>query len=221
LKLKELMNFCTNLSNKVIDLESKVVDIKSTYQARIKKLESRVERLEEENMVLKELKIVTTAGVDVNAASIQDTPITAAKATKVSVSRKKRGVIIQDPEETTKTVAVQPKVQEKDKGKSILIEEPKLLKRQAKIKIDEEVTRHLEAELNANVDWNVVIEQVQRKEKLTDAITKKQKMEQETEELKKHLQIVSDDDDDDVYTDATPLALKILIIDYKIHIERN
>nr|GEZ83652.1 hypothetical protein [Tanacetum cinerariifolium] len=55
LKLKELMGFCTNLSNKVLDLESGVIDIKSTYQVRIEKLESRVERLEEENMVLKEL----------------------------------------------------------------------------------------------------------------------------------------------------------------------
>nr|GEU66690.1 hypothetical protein [Tanacetum cinerariifolium] len=226
----------------------------------------------------------------------------------------RRGVIIQDPKETATTVTMQPKVQAKDKGKAILIEEPKPLKRQAQIKLDEEVARQLEAELNANVDWNAVIEQVQKKEKLTDAVmnyqalkrkpltevqarrnmivylknmagykmnyfkgmtydeirplfekhynynqafinevnkevkvperevrqekevevesskregesiekevSKKQKMDQETEELKKHLQIVSNDDDD-VYTDATPLALKILIIDYKIHTERN
>nr|GEY59488.1 hypothetical protein [Tanacetum cinerariifolium] len=39
---------------------------------------------------------------------------------------------------------------------------------------DEEVARQLEAELNANVDWNVVIEQVQRREKLTDAVMKYQ-----------------------------------------------
>nr|GEV53588.1 hypothetical protein [Tanacetum cinerariifolium] len=51
-------------------------------------------------------------------------------------------------------------------------------------------------------------------------IANQQKMEQETEELKKHLQIVPGDDDD-VYTDATPLASKILIVDYKIHTERN
>nr|GEY83818.1 hypothetical protein [Tanacetum cinerariifolium] len=56
LKLKELMNLCTNLSNKVLELKSKVLDIKSTYKAKIEKLESRVERLKEENMVLKELK---------------------------------------------------------------------------------------------------------------------------------------------------------------------
>nr|GEU88769.1 hypothetical protein [Tanacetum cinerariifolium] len=79
-------------------------------------------------------KVVTTARVDVNAASVQDTPITAAEATEVTVEvprpRKRRGVIIQDPEETTTTVTVQPKVQAKDKGKVILIEEPKPLKRQ-------------------------------------------------------------------------------------------
>nr|GEV65121.1 hypothetical protein [Tanacetum cinerariifolium] len=161
--------------------------------------------------------------------------------------------------------------------------------KQAQIELDEEVARQLEAELNANVDWSAVIEQVQRREKLTDAVMKyqalkrkplteaqakmnmivylknmeagykmdyfkgmsydeiiplfekhynynqaflnevnegvkvpekEQKMEQKTEELKKDLQIVPNDDDD-VYTYATPLALKIPIIDYKIYTERN
>nr|GEW87064.1 hypothetical protein [Tanacetum cinerariifolium] len=46
-------------------------------------------------------------------------------------------------------------------------------------------------------------------------------MEEKTEELKKHLQIVTDDDDVDVYTDATPLASKIPRVDYKIHTKRN
>nr|GEW70389.1 ribonuclease H-like domain-containing protein [Tanacetum cinerariifolium] len=56
LKLKKLIDLCTNLSNKVLELESEVIDIKSTYQERIKKLEGLVERLEEEYRVLKELK---------------------------------------------------------------------------------------------------------------------------------------------------------------------
>nr|GFD15108.1 hypothetical protein [Tanacetum cinerariifolium] len=39
LKLKELMDLCTHLSNKVLELESEVIDIKSTYKERIEKLE--------------------------------------------------------------------------------------------------------------------------------------------------------------------------------------
>nr|GEX09409.1 putative ribonuclease H-like domain-containing protein [Tanacetum cinerariifolium] len=251
LKLKELMNLCTTLSNKVLYLESDVINIKSTYKAKIEKLKSRVERSEEENRVLKELKgvhftinfdepvmekeesskhgrkiadidadvkinlekvqaeaynldfghqekvlsmldlsnkepasieellkvviaaklitkVVTTAGVDVNADSVQDTPITAAEATKVIVKvlkqRKRRGVIIQDLEETTTTVIVRPKVQAKDKEKSILIEEPKPLKRQVQIDLDKEVVRQLEEQFNDDINWNAMIKQVKRSE---------------------------------------------------------
>nr|GEW10460.1 xylulose kinase-1 [Tanacetum cinerariifolium] len=49
---------------------------------------------------------------------------------------------------------------------------------------------------------------------------KKQKLDEKVEELKKHLQIVSNDDDD-VYTEATPLALKVLVVNYKIYTENN
>nr|GEW79012.1 hypothetical protein [Tanacetum cinerariifolium] len=45
---------------------------------------------------------------------------------------------------------------------------------------------------------------------------KKQKLDEEVEELKKRLQIVPNVDDD-VYTEATPLALKVPVIDYQIH----
>nr|GEW60000.1 putative ribonuclease H-like domain-containing protein [Tanacetum cinerariifolium] len=50
--------------------------------------------------------------------------------------------------------------------------------------------------------------------------TKKQKLDEEVEELKKHLQIDTNDEDD-VYTEATPLALKVTIVDYQIHAENN
>nr|GEW18180.1 hypothetical protein [Tanacetum cinerariifolium] len=42
----------------------------------------------------------------------------------------------------------------KDKGKRILIEEPKPLKRQSQIEQDEAYARELEAELNANINWS-------------------------------------------------------------------
>nr|GEY31607.1 hypothetical protein [Tanacetum cinerariifolium] len=194
---------------------------------------------------------------------------------KVPKPRKKRGVIIQDPKETTTIVSMQPKVQAKDKGKAILIEEPKPLKRQVQIDLDEERKPLTEAQARRNMivylknmtgykmnyfkgmsydkirplfekhyNYNQaflkevkkvikVPEKEVRKEKevevesskregesLEQEIAKKQKMEQETEELKKRLQIIPDDDDD-VYADATPLALKISIVDYKIHTKRN
>nr|GEW97782.1 hypothetical protein [Tanacetum cinerariifolium] len=53
-----------------------------------------------------------------------------------------------------------------------------------------------------------------------DKVAKKQKLDEEVEELRKHLQIVPNDDDD-VYTEATPLALKVPVVDYEIHTENN
>nr|GEX54032.1 hypothetical protein [Tanacetum cinerariifolium] len=218
LKLKELMDLCTNLSNKVPELEREVIDIKSTYQEKMKKLKGKVERLKDENKVLKELKTVHStfdadeaimekeksskqgmkladidADVEINlektqveaynldldhqekvlsmmdvneeepadveevlevvkAAKLMTEVVTIAGATKVNVPRKRKGVTIQDPVETTTIATVEPKVQAKDKGKAILIEEPKPLKRQAQIKLDEEVARQLEVELNVDIN---------------------------------------------------------------------
>nr|GEZ71494.1 hypothetical protein [Tanacetum cinerariifolium] len=49
---------------------------------------------------------------------------------------------------------------------------------------------------------------------------KRQRIEEEAEELKRHLQIVANDDGD-VFTEATPLASKVPVIDYQIHHENN
>nr|GEW10864.1 ribonuclease H-like domain-containing protein [Tanacetum cinerariifolium] len=53
-----------------------------------------------------------------------------------------------------------------------------------------------------------------------DKATKKQKLDKEVEELRKHLMIVPNEDDD-VYTKATPLALKVPVVDYEIYTENN
>nr|GEV83808.1 retrovirus-related Pol polyprotein from transposon TNT 1-94 [Tanacetum cinerariifolium] len=57
-------------------------------------------------------------------------------------------------------------------------------------------------------------------ESLKEKAAKKQKLDEEVEELKKHLQIVPNNDDD-VYTKATPLALKVPVVDYEIYTENN
>nr|GEW27520.1 putative ribonuclease H-like domain-containing protein [Tanacetum cinerariifolium] len=288
-KLQELIDFYTRLSNKVLDLESKVIDIKSYFTDKIEKLEEKVHKLEEENRILKEksfksakidilrlrytkhsekvfsmhdidaeeaaevkevLEVVTTAKFITEVVTTAEPTTTAAQVPKVSAPRRKRGVVIQDPEETTSSVIVHTEVQSKDKGKGILIKEPKPLKGQAQINQDEVFARQLEAELNANINWNDVMEQVKTSERqnnavmryqalkrkpLTEAqarknmmiylknmheIAKKHRMDEEAEELKGHLQIVSNDDDD-VYTEATPLASKVHVVDYQIHHENN
>nr|GEY05213.1 reverse transcriptase domain-containing protein [Tanacetum cinerariifolium] len=49
---------------------------------------------------------------------------------------------------------------------------------------------------------------------------KKQRIDEEEEELKRHLQIVVNDDYD-VFTEATPLTLKVPVVDYLIYHENN
>nr|GFA63974.1 hypothetical protein [Tanacetum cinerariifolium] len=178
--------------------------------------------------------------------------VTAAKLmTESSAPRRRRGVVIQDPEDTaTASVIMHTKVKSKDKGKVILIKEPKLLKRQEQIEQDKAFARELEAELNANINWNDVMEQARKnmmkylknmvgfkmdffKEKeikeegskrkgdsLNQDAVKKQRIDEEAEELKAHLQIVVNDDDD-VFTEATPLASKVPVVDYQIHHKNN
>nr|GEX44999.1 hypothetical protein [Tanacetum cinerariifolium] len=53
-----------------------------------------------------------------------------------------------------------------------------------------------------------------------DKAAKKEKLDEEVEEIKRHLQIVPNDEDD-VYTEATPLARKVLVVDYEIYNEHN
>nr|GEV44398.1 hypothetical protein [Tanacetum cinerariifolium] len=138
-----------------------------------------------------------------------------------------------DAEETNKAEPAEAsaprrrrEVKLKDKGKVILFEEPKPLKRQEQIEEDEAFTRELEAELNANINWNEVIEQVKRKEKQDNTVMRYQSLKRKpiTEaharknmmvDLKNMAGFKMD------FFKATPLALKVLIIDYQIHTEHN
>nr|GEV88227.1 hypothetical protein [Tanacetum cinerariifolium] len=87
----------------------------------------------------------------VKVAKLITKVVTTDGATKVSVSRKRRGVIIEDPEETTTIAIIQPNVQAKDKGKAILIEEPKPLKRKAQIELDEKRKPLTQAQARRNM----------------------------------------------------------------------
>nr|GEY40491.1 hypothetical protein [Tanacetum cinerariifolium] len=277
------------VQQQVQDVEDAAEDEDDDHEERLEESQAKVYHLELEHAE----KVLIMQDID------ETEP---AEVEEASAPRRRRGVVIQDPEETAiASVIVHSEVKSKDKGKGILIAEPKPLKRQAHIEQDEAFARQLEAELNANINWNDVVDQVKRKEKqdntvmryqalkrkpVTEAQARKNMMvylknmtgfkmdffkgitytkirsifekhynsiqdflekgekeieeegskrkgdslnsyaakkhiiDEETEELKTNLQIVANDDDD-VYTKATPLALKFLVVDYQILHENN
>nr|GEX67203.1 hypothetical protein [Tanacetum cinerariifolium] len=140
-----------------------------------KKVLSMQDTDEEEPTEVKEvLEVVTAAKLIKEVLTTATLTTTTAQVLKPSAPRRRRGVIIQDPEETAASVIVRTEVKPKDKGKGILIEEPKPLKRQAQIKQDEAFARQLEADLNANINWNDAIEQVKKSERQNNEVMRYQ-----------------------------------------------
>nr|GFD47979.1 hypothetical protein [Tanacetum cinerariifolium] len=77
--------------------------------------------------------IITTAEPQVPAATTA-TLIAAPARVTAAPSRKRKGVIIRDPEEELTTSTIIPvETKSKDKGKGILVEEPKPLKKKQQI----------------------------------------------------------------------------------------
>nr|GEV69942.1 hypothetical protein [Tanacetum cinerariifolium] len=222
--LNKLMETCATLTKKVVNLEQD----KIAQAFKITKLKQRVKKLEkqrgfkssglkrlrkgggideldaDENVTL--VDVDTKVKMDANLQRTMDTNeaepaevkevlkvliatklmkevvttvahiTTAAQVPKPNAPRKRRGVVIQDPEEiTTALIIMHSEVKSKDKEEEVTVQE----------------------------------EGSKRKGKgLKQDTTKKQRINEEAEELKRHLQIVVNDDDD-VFTEATPLASKL------------
>nr|GFB49545.1 hypothetical protein [Tanacetum cinerariifolium] len=197
--------------------------------------------------------IIPAAEPKISAATITAALVKIAAAS----TRQKSGVVIRDPKKESS--AKTPKTKSKDKGKSIMVEEPKPIKKKQQVKMDEAYARKLHEELNQDIDWDGAIEhgclmmiyvqsrgQVQfkygvssevkgangrRREQRNESINetpaqkaaKRRKLSEkvkEVKDLKQHLEIMPDEDDD-VYTEATPLARKVPIVDYQIVLLNN
>nr|GFA11373.1 hypothetical protein [Tanacetum cinerariifolium] len=162
-------------------------------------------------------EVVTAAATQVAAAS---TPIPTAKpavkpkvlkiaAAPIVSTRRRKGVIIRDPEEELHidTPAETPTV--KDKGKGILIEDPQPMKkkdqtREEMEKEDEEIIKSIN-------------------ETPTQKATKRRKLSEEAQEaddLRGRLEIVQDEDDD-VFVEAISLAQKVPVVDYQVVVINN
>nr|GEW23630.1 hypothetical protein [Tanacetum cinerariifolium] len=211
--------------------------------------------------------VVTTAKLITEVVTAASETITAA--------------IIRDPEEESTTSTIIPaKTKSKDKGKGILVEEPKPLKKKQQIEQDEQYAKEdpavkryqllkrkpqteaqarknmmlylknvagfkmdyfkgmsyddirpiFEAKFNSNVAFLLKTkEQIEEDENRAlkrlnetsaERAAKKRKLDEEVEELKRDLQIMPNEDDD-VYTEATPLARKVPVVDYQIIVMNN
>nr|GEV99116.1 hypothetical protein [Tanacetum cinerariifolium] len=106
---------------------------------------------------LKEIvEVVTTAKLMTEVVTVAAATITASTTLIIvasSAARRRKGVVIRDPEETaTPSIIIHFEPKSKDKGKGIMVEEPKPLKKQAQIEQDEAYAKELEAELNKNIN---------------------------------------------------------------------
>nr|GFB85045.1 hypothetical protein [Tanacetum cinerariifolium] len=152
-------------------------------------------------------EVVTAAASQVSAASAtipaaSATISVAAPTLIVAYTRRRKGVIIRDPEEelSLKTPAKTPKV--KDKGKGILVESPKPMKKKDRIELDAEYAKKLPEEINKDYEepskdiyWDAAMDHAAKRRKLS-------KEAQEAEDLRKRLEVV-EDEDDDVFVEAT------------------
>nr|GEZ37965.1 hypothetical protein [Tanacetum cinerariifolium] len=75
----------------------------------------------------------------------------------IPFTRRKRGVVIRDPEEES-SVKTPTETTTKDKGKGILVEEPKPLKKKQQVELDEAYARKLQEEFNKDIDWEAAID---------------------------------------------------------------
>nr|GFA21200.1 hypothetical protein [Tanacetum cinerariifolium] len=102
-------------------------------------------------------KLMTEVVTPAMATIIAIATVVPTITTAPSAARRRKGVVIRYPKETDTPATIihfEPKF--KDKGKGIMVQEPKPLKKQAHIKQDEAYARELEAELNKNINWDDV-----------------------------------------------------------------
>nr|GEW06180.1 putative ribonuclease H-like domain-containing protein [Tanacetum cinerariifolium] len=148
--------------------EKKEEDIKDDQvqgrQAEIYKIDmdhaSKVLSMQEDETaeVQEVVDVVTTAKLITKVVTAASETITAASTTISAVEPQVLAAAI-----TTATLS-------KDKGKGIMVEEPKPLKKKQQIEMDEEYARKLHEELNKDIDWDMAIEYVKQKDKEDPAV---------------------------------------------------
>nr|GEW14947.1 hypothetical protein [Tanacetum cinerariifolium] len=222
---------------------------------------------EDEPEIQEAVEVVTIAKLITEVVAAVSKTVSVAAVVQADIPATQVNVVV--------VVTTAAPVKSKDKGKGIMVEEPKQMKKKKQVELDEAYARKLQEELNQDIDWEVAMDHVKQKPKENPYVQRftldyfkgmyyddirpifkakfnanmefllksKEQMEEEesraiaiinetpaqitakrrrlnkeaedVEELKQHLEIVPDEDDD-VYIEATPLARKVPVVDYQI-----
>nr|GFA93394.1 hypothetical protein [Tanacetum cinerariifolium] len=130
--------------------EEKIKDVEDDQEDEPVKVQEVVDVVTTDKLIT---KVVTAASEIVTAAS---TTISTAK-----------------PQVPAATIISAP-IRSKDKGKGIMVEEPKLVKKKKQVEVDEEYARKLHAELNKDIEWDVAIDPIKQKTKEDPAMQRYQ-----------------------------------------------
>nr|GEV01149.1 hypothetical protein [Tanacetum cinerariifolium] len=219
MKLKELMDLCTHLSNKVLELESEVIDIKSTYKERNEKLEVRVDRLEEENRVLKKLhnvhsKVDTATPVVEKEKSFKHGRITADidEDIKINLKEDQAKPYMIDLEHPKKVLSMQDVDDEEPAKVEEVLEVVTVAKLITEVVTTAEVTTTAEA--TKGMTYSKIRPLFEKHYNYNQAFL--EEVNEEVTLLEKEVELKGHKREE-----ATPLASKIPIVDYKIHLEIN
>nr|GEY78274.1 hypothetical protein [Tanacetum cinerariifolium] len=153
-------------------------------------------------------KIIPAVELNIPAVTITAAPVKVA----VASTRRRRRVVIRDPEEESST-KTSDETMSKDKGKG---------------KSYDDIRPIFKAKFNTNMEFILKSkEQIEEEESSalesinetpSQKAAKRRRLNQEdkdVEEIKQHLEIVPNEDNG-VYTEATPLARKVPVVDYHI-----
>nr|GEU80627.1 copia protein [Tanacetum cinerariifolium] len=246
-KHAEIYNLDLDHSSKVLSMQEDDIEVQDVVE------------IMNTAKLITEVITAATAASQVSAASttihVASATIPTAKPTiqaaiptvGAAYTRRRKGVIIRDPEEelSLKTPAKTLKV--KDKGKGILVETPKPLKKKDQIEIDAKYAKKLQEEINKDyekfskdIDWDAAMDhtagykmdffkgmtyaqicpifQARFDENIRFLFKSREEMKEEDQEIIKSLNEtpVVEDEDDDVFVEATPLASKVPVVDYQI-----
>ncbi|GJT51117.1 hypothetical protein Tco_0977274 [Tanacetum coccineum] len=149
--LKELMDFYTKLQQRVLDLEN----TKTDGDEMVVESEVTDKAGEKINIVEGAVAVTDAVTIPVSGATITNVELTLAQtlAELKSARPNTKGVVMQDPSESTPTIYLQLPSQvkgqvSKDKGKAKMIEPEKPLKKKDQIMFDEEEALRLQAKFD-------------------------------------------------------------------------